>query len=87
MTTTLENGLFLRVGSARESAAQKAIRLLAQGRVQVRRVDGRGVLAEVRGDSGALRTVTYESGLWSCDCPARRDCSHVRAVQQVVVTT
>ena len=80
-------GTEIRLGCAsRENSRTKSRRLLIEGRVHIRRVDNQGVLAEVRGDSGALRIVTYEGGLWSCDCPAKRDtCSHVRAVASVVV--
>lgn len=72
---------------SRESAATKSLRLLVSGRVQVRRVDERGVVAEVRGDSGILRRVMFDpySEAWSCDCEARGRCSHVRAVAAVVV--
>lgn len=78
-------GYELRLHHGRENAPTRARRLLVEGRVHVKRVDRRGVLADVRGDSGEIRTVTYEHGLWACDCPARRSCAHVLAVQQVVV--
>lgn len=79
-------GVELRLGRVgKENVATKARRLLIEGRVQVRRLDSQGVLSHVRGDSGVLRTVTYEAGLWSCDCPYRGACSHVMAVQAVVV--
>jgi hypothetical protein len=68
----------------RENAATKADRLLVSGAVTVKRLDDQGVLASVRGDSGAVRTFMYEAGLWSCDCEARSRCSHLRAVQKVV---
>src|SRR5207247_1062744 len=50
---------------ARETAAVKARRLLVEGRVQVERVDGRRVVALVRGDSAALYVVVFD-GRWSC---------------------
>lgn len=78
-------GLEIRVGRlGRENAATKSRRLLVEGRVCIRRVDGRGVLASVRGDSGAIRTVLYEHG-WTCDCEYRGRCSHILAVASVVV--
>lgn len=80
-------GTEIRLGcSTRENARTKARRLLVEGRVLVRRVDEQGALAHVRGDSGAVRIVTFGLGRWFCDCPAKGDtCSHVRAVASVVV--
>jgi hypothetical protein len=78
-------GLEVRLGRVgRENASTKADRLLVAGAVMVRRLDDQGVLAYVRGDSGAVRTVIHEAGLWSCDCEAGTRCSHLRAVQKVV---
>lgn len=83
-----EIGTEIRIGrSGKENAATKSRRLLIESRVLIRRVDDRGVLAAVRGDSGAIRTVVYEGGHWSCDCEARGRCSHVLAVAAVVVVT
>lgn len=82
-TDALAPGLLLRLGD-RENAERKALRLLVTGRVMVKRLDSRGVLADVRGDSGAVRTIVYERGSWSCSCPARSRCAHARAVQLVV---
>lgn len=72
--------------TARENARTRARRLLVEGRVMVRYCGPRGVQAYVRG-SGALRHVIYELGRgWSCTCPALTPhCSHVLAVQQVVI--
>jgi uncharacterized Zn finger protein len=71
----------------RETAALKARRLLCEGRVTVLRVDGDVVEATVRGDSAAVYRVGHDPARgWRCDCPAYRPaCSHVRAVQLVVV--
>jgi uncharacterized Zn finger protein len=71
---------------SRESAAAKARRLLVEGRVRIVSVD-RGVRAEVRGDSARLYDVSwFDDGGWRCDCRAYgRACSHVQAVQLVVV--
>lgn len=70
----------------RESAADKAQRLLTEGRVTIRRVDDRGVMADVRGDSG-VHSVLFDprAEMWSCDCEARGRCSHIQAVTAVVV--
>ena len=81
-------GLEIRVGKiARENSRTKAARLLLEGRVMVLRVDSAGCLADVRGDSGQIRRVVFDSqgDDWSCPCPARGKCSHVLAVAMVVV--
>lgn len=89
MTTGLapaEIGTEIRIGRVgKENAATKSKRLLVESRVGIRRVDAQGVLASVRGDSGCIRTVVYEDGHWSCDCIARGRCSHILAVQAVVL--
>lgn len=76
--------LLIRVGT-RESAQAKALRLLVEGRVAIRSVhmDEAVIHAYVRGDSGRTRFVRYHVGRWSCPCPARGDCSHIKAVQLV----
>ncbi len=83
MSAELADGLLIRIGS-REDAERRSVRLLATGRVMIRRLDDRGLLAHVRGDSGQVRTVIYGFCRWTCDCPARSRCAHVRAVQKVV---
>jgi uncharacterized Zn finger protein len=73
----------------RESADMKARRLLMEARLRIREAheDEGIVMAECRGDSGA----TYQLGFdgerrWWCDCPTFGPrCSHVRALQLVVV--
>ncbi len=75
----------------REDFAAKARRLLAEGRVTIRRVgfasaDYATVIADVRGDSAEVYTVAYApKGGWSCTCPARSRCSHGQAVMLVTV--
>ena len=69
----------------RESAHVKARRLLEEGRVQIVDVRPDRVRAVVRGDSAQLYTVSYDPSVWTCSCPALTACSHVRAVQLVVV--
>jgi uncharacterized Zn finger protein len=72
----------------RENAATKGCRLLVEGRVRVLEAseDGGYVSAEVRGDSARIYVVSYEAGEgWRCDCPTFGVCSHIRAVQLVVV--
>jgi len=71
--------------SVRESLREKAVRLLAEGRVQVTWVDDERIEAHVRG-SDAEHVVTYERGGWRCSCEAARfnqRCSHLAAAQLV----
>lgn len=78
-------GMELRLGRlGRENAATKALRLLTQSRVAVH--VPQTFTADVRGDSGVIRRVSFDHGYWSCTCPFRSSsCSHIRAVQQVVL--
>jgi uncharacterized Zn finger protein len=69
----------------RESAATKARRLLAEGRVRITRVEALRVGAVVRGDSAGLYAVAFHRGRWSCTCEARGRCSHIRATQLCTV--
>lgn len=73
----------------RESAHVKARRLLTEGRVRVvsAHEDDGFVSAEVRGDSARIYVVSYEAGDsgWRCSCPTVGVCSHLRAVQLIVV--
>lgn len=83
-------GLEIRVGKVgRENARTKALRLLVEGRVMVLRLDSAGCLADVRGDSGVIRRVVFDShvGDWSCPCEARGRCSHILATAMVVAVT
>jgi len=69
---------------SRSTAAEKARRLLSEGRVIITEARGRCVRAEVRGDSGETYEVAHElDGRWLCACVARGICSHVQAVQLV----
>ncbi|MDQ7910780.1 hypothetical protein RB614_40445 [Phytohabitans sp. ZYX-F-186] len=68
---------------SRESAASKAARYLAEGRLVVLRVVPGEVDATCRGD-GAVYQVTYRRGLWHCTCDARGRCSHKLALGLVV---
>jgi uncharacterized Zn finger protein len=69
----------------REDARTKAVRLLKEGRVSILRVDRRGALAIVRGDTAAIYEVTFDGVRWRCTCPALAVCSHALSVQRVVV--
>lgn len=76
---------------ARETVDEKARRLLIEGRLIVREV-GRPskkqrIVAECRGDSGEMYALGYapKDDEWRCTCPARSDCSHLKALQLVCV--
>jgi uncharacterized Zn finger protein len=63
----------------------KAFRLLVEGKVRVTFVVRDLIHATVQGDH-AQYFVDYglsRQDRWTCSCPARVDCSHLRAVQQV----
>ena len=69
----------------RESARLKGLRLLLDGRLTVRHVQGEIVRAECKGDSGVLYSLGhFPSRGWECTCPARTTCSHLRALMSVV---
>jgi len=70
----------------RENARDRAVRLLAERRVLITRVLPTSVLGYVRGDSGELRTVTWDPRRgFRCDCPAIGMCAHGHAVASVVL--
>lgn len=66
----------------RESKTTKARRLLSQGKLTVVEARPDRVHAFVVGDTG-IRSVRYRNGIWSCDCPALRSCSHQIATRLV----
>lgn len=75
---------------SRETAADKAIRLLTEGRLMVQRVDSesRLVIAECRGDSGAVYSLGHDPkrNEWRCSCDELKgNCSHLIALKRVVV--
>lgn len=67
---------------ARESARDKAGRLLLEGRVIVVACDRAYIDARVRGE-GAIHQTGYVAGRWYCTCPARQNCSHVWALKRI----
>ena len=69
----------------RKSAAMKADRLLVSGRVVIVHADGRRVDAVVKGDTGAIYSVTHRPGQWTCSCDYATFgwCSHLRAEQTI----
>ena len=68
----------------RESAHAKGRRLLTEGRLEVRRVEGETIAARCRGDSGEIYSVGFSRG-WYCVCPAASRCSHLVALQLVTL--
>lgn len=72
---------------SRENAELKARRYLAEGRLQVERVDHDVVLARCLGDEGDTYKVRWdqERKSWRCDCPTFGPrCAHVLALARVV---
>lgn len=73
----------------RESAADKARRLLLERRVVVELRDAHTVRARVLGDASVVHEVQHTATTgWTCSCSAysyRAACSHVIATQHVVV--
>lgn len=69
----------------REDAQSKAIRLLAEGRVTLRRLSSDVILAAVRGDTARIYETRWDPDGWWCDCDALSRCSHIRAVQLVTL--
>jgi len=70
----------------RENAQDKSRRLLVAGRLRVVKVDGELIIAECRGDSGAIYHLGHEPGArkpWRCTCPAVGPCSHLYALWAV----
>lgn len=77
--------------TSRENATAKAHRLLAEGRLTVRRLEeritGRYVYATCKGDHGELYDLGFDPSTneWRCNCEARSRCSHLIALQLVTV--
>lgn len=80
---------------SRASTRTKAMRLLVDARLTVKRVDYEGelaglIVAECRGDSGEVYKLGYDPrrNQWRCTCEAgrhRSTCSHLSALQLVTV--
>jgi uncharacterized Zn finger protein len=67
----------------RENAEAKGRRYLAEARLIVEYVDDEEIRATCRG-GGAVHTLGYAKGRWSCTCPAKRDaCCHLAALRLV----
>lgn len=67
----------------RESAHDKASRLLTEGRVIVVEASRYGFVCTVRGEGHLYRTA-FQFGSWSCTCQAHRPtCSHIAAAKRI----
>lgn len=72
----------------RETAFERARRLVSEGRLRLTSVHGGHVTATCRGDSASLYRVRHVPGAgWACNCPARSRCGHIIACQLVVIVT
>ena len=70
----------------REHARDRGRRLVAEGRLVIRRVNDVEILALCRGDSGEMHELGYHpSGGWWCDCEARTQCGHLYALQLTTI--
>ena len=71
---------------SRESVEDKALRYIAEDRINVVRVDPHTGEADVaaRGSGPEPYRVMLRAGAWSCDCPAQIRCAHQVASGLVV---
>jgi hypothetical protein len=70
---------------SRETVADKANRYLCESRLTVVSVDDDRVRATCHGD-GEIYQLGHEPGRgWWCECAARGDCCHLRALRLVTV--
>jgi hypothetical protein len=64
----------------------KAARILAGGRLKITSLGADGITAICLGDTAdSAYEVGQDPGGWRCSCPARRECSHIRALKLVTV--
>lgn len=70
--------------SPRETADQKAIRYLAEGRITITAVSGSVVSARCKGD-GVLYRLGRDGRGWFCTCPnTTARCCHLLALRHVI---
>ena len=67
----------------RENAAEKARRLLTEGRVRVLHATRHRIDAVVVGDSAEAYQVRADASGYTCTCPAIGRCSHLQALMLV----
>ena len=70
---------------SRETVAQKSARYLAEARLVITYVSGDHVAAVCRGDGEVYQLGHHPKRGWWCDCAARRDCCHLRALRLVTI--
>lgn len=68
-----------------EPVPLKASRLAGSGRITLRTLADDLVVARVRGDSARVYSTGWDPSGWWCTCAAQRRCSHIAAVQLVVL--
>lgn len=81
----IDNGTWSTVPPKRSNVREKGMRLLAEGRLRVTKVDGDFIVAQCRGDSGAVYYLGFDPKRkqWRCTCAARTACSHLHALWMV----
>jgi uncharacterized Zn finger protein len=72
--------------SSRESAQTKGRRYLLEGRLKLKHVSDRLIVANCRGDQGDVYALGWDPDRneWACTCPARGHCAHLVALTLVV---
>lgn len=70
---------------SRETVPEKALRYLGDGRLKLKHVSDKLIVANCEGDHGVY-ALGYDTraGDWRCECPARRHCAHLTALALVV---
>jgi hypothetical protein len=69
----------------RENAETRGRHYLAEGRLIITRLGEKAIVANCRA-SGAVHELGWRAGSgWFCTCPARSTCSHLVALQLVMV--
>ena len=63
-----------------ESTHEKALRLIATGKVRITFRNNSAVTADVSGDHGDSLVLVTQPERAVCSCPATSECSHVLAV-------
>jgi hypothetical protein len=70
----------------REDFRARGRRLVAEGRLVLRRVNETEILALCKGDSGSIHELGWHlRGGWWCGCSARTTCGHLVALQLVTI--